>query len=53
LTLKVLMLNATQPFEEWKCLCLNETTGEGEATEATVEGPVERASLYDRSDIIL
>ena len=47
------MLNDTHHFEEWNCLCLIETTGEGEATDATVEGAVERASLYDRSDIIL
>jgi hypothetical protein len=47
------MLNDTHPFEEWNCLCVNETTGEGEDTEATVEGPVERASLYDRTDFIL
>jgi len=49
-TLKILMLNDTHPFEKWNCLCRNETTGEGEAT---VEGPVGRASLYDRSDITL
>jgi hypothetical protein len=44
------MLNNTQLSEEWISLHLNAKTGEREATETAVVGPITGTSFYRCSD---